>query len=47
MMYIPFKATSDVVSINTELTPNTFEEIPIVKNTISFLTALAKDQPLL
>jgi hypothetical protein len=46
MMYFPFEATSDVVSINTELTLDTFEGIPIVKNTIFFLTALAKEEPL-
>ena len=46
MMYFPFEATADVVSINTELTPDTFQGIPIVKNTIFFLTALAKEEPL-
>jgi hypothetical protein len=47
MMYFPFEATSDVVSINTDLiTPDTFKGIPIVKNTIFFLTALAEKEPL-
>jgi hypothetical protein len=47
MMYIPFEATSDVVSINTDLiTPDTFEGIPIVKNSIFFLTTLAREEPL-
>lgn len=46
MMYFPFEATSDVLRINTNLPPKTFEGIPIVNNTIFFLTAMAEAEPL-
>jgi len=46
MMYFPLEQNEDIVRLNKDLPSKAFEKAPIVRNTLFFLSELAKVEPL-